>query len=79
MSPFEPVQSSRIIILTFVSTLTDPNAGGLEHCAVQCDGADESLVSNLLCDPHDIWKLCPVQPAGGHPGGRILQSGGSSL
>lgn len=53
----------------------DPDAGGLERGLVQRHGEDEPLGRPLLRGAHDLWQLRAVQPAGRHPGRRLLVRG----
>ena len=52
--------------------------GRLEHCSICWDGTNLSLGCPLLRCPHDLWQLCAVQPAGGHPRRGLLQPGEAS-
>ena len=54
--------------------MLDPDPGGLEHRPVCGDGEDQPLGRPLLCAPHDIRQLRPLQLAGGHLGGGILKT-----
>lgn len=62
------VESLRLFPFPF---LADPHAGGLERGAVQRDGLHLLVGRPLLRGPDDLWQLRALQPAGGHPGGRI--------
>lgn len=48
--------------------LSDSDPGGLERGSVQRYGSYLAAGRSLLCGPHDLWKLRPLQPAGGHLG-----------
>lgn len=47
---------------------SDSDPGGLERGFVQRYGSHFTTCCALLRSPHDFWKLCPLQPAGGHLG-----------
>ena len=51
------------------------DSGGLEPCIVSGDGENESLGSFIFRSTYDIWKLCVIQFAGSHIGGRIFKPG----
>lgn len=53
----------------------DTYSGGLECCTIQWHGKDKSLGLPLFCGSHDLWKLCAIQLAGGHPCGGLLCRG----
>lgn len=53
----------------------DPDSGGLEQGAVQRHGLHLPHSCSLLHRAHDLWELCPVQPAGGHLGGGFPDRG----
>lgn len=55
-----------------LTTTSDPDTRRLECGAVQRDGKDEPLGLLVLCCSHDLRQLCPLQPAGGHPGRGLL-------
>ena len=48
---------------------------GLEHCPFSWDEKDQPLGSALLCGPHDLWQLRPLQLTGGHFGRGIFKPG----
>lgn len=53
----------------FIYTIpSDSNPGGLERGFVQWYGSHFTTCRSLLRSPHDLWKLCPFQPTGGHLG-----------
>lgn len=49
----------------------DSNSGRLEQSALQWHGLHLLLGRPLLHRPHDLWQLCALQPAGGHPSGGL--------
>lgn len=53
----------------------DSHPGGLERGFVQRHGSHVADRSSLLRSPHDLWKLCPFQPTGGHLGWRLSGRG----
>lgn len=53
------------------SSKTDPDARGLECCAVQWDGEDESLGRSVFRHVNDFRQLRSVQSAGGHSRRRL--------
>lgn len=48
--------------------LSDSDPGRLECGFVQRYGSHFTSCCSVLRGPHDFWKLCPFQPAGGHLG-----------
>ena len=54
---------------------SDPDPGGLERRAVQRHGLHHSAGRALLRASHDVRKLRPLQPAGGHLGGGLPGGG----
>lgn len=63
------------LFVVFSAITLDLDSGGLECSFVQRHGSNFTGCGSLLCGPHDVWELRPLQPVGGHPGGGVSGRG----